>query len=107
MRPIDRFKKRPKSFWASVRSLSQHIGYSKGNSIIVPSVEKMVMAFNELSLNSEKLHTNGRATALSLDLLDYFQQRAEALITIAEPNLMSAEQARDLYNEMRVKVRLK
>ena len=107
MKPIDRFLRKPRSFWASVRSLSQHIGYSKINTIIVPTIEQMVTAFNELGLNSEKLISEGKATPLARELIDYFEQRAIGLVEIIEPNLMNADQAKKqfslLYEDLKPK----
>lgn len=100
MKPIDRFLRKPKSFWASVRSLSQHIGYSKGETLIVPTAETMAKAFNELGLNAEKIILNGKPTPLALELIDYYEQRAEALLKVAEPNLMSAEQAKEVFSKL-------
>ncbi len=94
MKPIDKFLRKPKSFWASVRSLSQKTGYSKGDKILVPTVEQMATAFNELGLDSSKIFTLGKVTPLAEELHEYFYARAQALMTIAEPNLMSAEQAK-------------
>jgi len=99
MIPIDKFLRKPKSFWASVRSLSQKVGYSKGEQITVPTVEQMVKAFDELGLDSSKLYTGNSATPLASDLHEYFAARAEALMRIAEPNLMTAEQAKVEFYE--------
>jgi hypothetical protein len=101
MKPVKKFLKKPKSFWASVRSLSQYIGYSKGETFIVPSIEQMVKAFDELGLNSEKLLLNGNMTPLAIELAEYFESRAAALVAIAEPNLMTAEQAREVFVNLR------
>ena len=94
MKPIDKFLRKPKSFWASVRSLSQKVGYSKGDTIIVPTVKQMVSAFDDLGLDSSKIFIGGHATPLAEELHEYFSARADALMKIAEPNLMSAEQAK-------------
>lgn len=98
MLPIDKFLRKPKSFWASVRSLSQKIGYSKGDQIIIPTLKQMVSAFDDLGLDSSKLYTDGHATPLADDLCEYFEARASALMQIAEPNLMSAEQAKTEFD---------
>lgn len=104
MKPTDRFLRKPRSFWASVRSLSQHIGYSKGETIIVPTVDMMAKAFCELGLNVEKIILNGNATSLALDLIDYFEHRYIALTNVAKPNLMSAIQAKELFTNMHKKL---
>lgn len=100
MKPIDKYLRKPKSFWASVRSLSQHIGYSKDDTIIVPSVKQMTDAFKDLGLDSSKIFSGNQPTALAQELHDYFSARANALMNIAEPNLMSAEQAKIEFEKL-------
>ncbi|MYM00324.1 hypothetical protein GR702_21515 [Novosphingobium sp. FGD1] len=99
MKPIDKYLRKPKSFWASVRSLSQKVGYSKGDKIIIPSVKQMADAFDNLGLDSSKIFTGGHATPLAQELHEYFSARADALMKIAEPNLMSAEQAKAEFDK--------
>jgi hypothetical protein len=98
MRPIDRFLRKPKSFWACVRSLSQQIGYSKKDIIIIPTIEQMASAFFDLGLDPTKIVKNGLASSLAIDLSDYFTSRSQALIKVAKPNLMSAEEAKIAFN---------
>ncbi len=100
MKPIDKFLRKPKSFWASVRSLSQQVGYSKGDAIIIPTIKQMVGAFNELGLDATKIVTGGRPTLLAEELHEYFVARAEALMQIAQPNLMSAEEAKAEFDAL-------
>jgi len=101
MRPNERFLGRPRSFWASVRSLSQTIGYSRGETIIEPSVEQMVAAFDKLDLNPDHIFAHGSATQLAQELSEYFAERANVLVHEVRPKLMNVEQARDLYRETR------
>jgi hypothetical protein len=98
MKPISKFLSKPKSFWASVRSLSQHIGYSKGDCIIVPTILQMVKAFEELGLDSKNIFLHGHPTPLAMELNEYFTARAEKLMQVAKPNLMSAEEAKNEFD---------
>jgi hypothetical protein len=100
MKPIEKFLRKPKSFWASVRSLSQKVGYSKGDAIIIPTVEQMAKAFDDLGLNVTKIFVEGRPTSLAEELHEYFAARAEALLQIAKPNLMSAEEAKTEFDAL-------
>jgi hypothetical protein len=100
MKPIDKFLRKPKSFWASVRSLSQKVGYSKGDAIIIPTVKQMAGAFDDLGLDATKIFVGGRPTPLAEELHEYFTARAEALMQIAEPNLMSAEEAKAEFDAL-------
>ena len=101
MRPTDRFLRKPKSFWAAVRSLSQEIGYSKGDSIIVPRIEQMAEAFNKLGLDARRVIDAGGSTRLAEELLDYFAERSRALVDEVEPKLMDTPQAGTLFETFR------
>jgi hypothetical protein len=97
MKPDPRFIKQPKTFWACVRSLSQHIGYSKKNSIIVPSARMMADAFADLNLDPTKIIRHGKATALATQLEEYFSLRAERLVEHIEPHLLLESEAKKLF----------
>jgi hypothetical protein len=101
MKPIDRFLKKPKRFWASVRSLSQQIGYSRRNILIVPSLEQMVKAYESLGLETELLFCNKQPTPFAEGLLDYFSERARILTEQVEPKLLNAVQAKTLFEKIR------
>lgn len=101
MKPNNKFLKKPKSFWASVRSLSQHIGYSKGDNIIVPTIEQMAVAFDELKLDRCRIICNSNPTELAIELHGYFADRAKVLENDVQANLMDAEQAKILYEEVK------
>lgn len=104
MKANSKFAAKPKSFWACVRSLSQHIGYSKKNAILVPSVEAMATAFQELGLLPEKIMLDGKATELGSELAEYFAYRAAVLVEYVQPRLMTAEQAKKLFEETKAKL---
>ena len=101
MRPINRFQKKPKSFWASVRFLSQEVGYSKRGIIIVPTMEDVKRAFSDMNLDTSHLEIQGESTELTDDLLDYFTERARVLMNEIKPKLMDAEQAKRLFENLR------
>ncbi|MGB3167433.1 MAG: hypothetical protein WBA68_11735 [Alteraurantiacibacter sp.] len=104
MKPDPRFLRKPKSFWASVRSLSQQLGYSKKDKILIHDAKQMASAFSKLKLNPDKIFSNGKPTALADELHLYFSERATALEQIAEPNLLSAEEAKKIFNDLRAKL---
>jgi len=101
MKPIPRFLNKPKSFWASVRSLSQKVGYSKKGVIVIPTVAQMVTAFEKLGLDSQSLLRDGKPTQLATDLLDYFTERSRVLMNEVEPRLLNADQAKALFEKTR------
>ncbi len=97
MRAIARFVQKPKSFWASVRSLSQHIGYSAKGEVVAPTVAQMALAFRELKLNDGAIIFDNKPTRLANELLDYFETRANILTNYVEPRLMDAAAAKHLF----------
>ena len=101
MRAIERFLLKPKSFWASVRSLSQHLGYSKKGALLVPSLAQMCEAFRTLELDEGALIDGSKPTALASMLLDYFATRAQVLTDYVEPRLMDAARAKKVFLEHR------
>lgn len=101
MKPIPKFLNKPKSFWASVRSLSQQIGYSKRDTIIVPTVKQMAEAFTALGLDPTRIFHNGAPTDLANELHDYFKERARVLVKEVEPKLLNADQAKALFEQTR------
>lgn len=103
MRPDEKFLQKPMSFWASVRSLSQQIGYSKGDTIIVPSVDQMAKAFDKLGLDSGRIISDGKPSELALELREYFQARADHLVNSVQHKLLDAEQAKALFEELKAK----
>lgn len=107
MKPIAKFLKKPKSFWACVRSLSQHIGYSKKETIIVPTLEQMAEAFHELGLDNTKLILNGKPTPLASELIEYFSMRAEKLMKEVRPRLMDVRRAKKLFSNLKSKLKPK
>jgi len=94
LKPNLKFSKKPKSFWASVRTLSQHLGYSKGNTIITPTPTQMAQAFEKLGLNATKLIADEKPTELALELANYFRHRAKILENHVEPKLMNKVRAK-------------
>lgn len=107
MKPDQRFTNLDKAFWASVRSLSQKIGYTArdGQGIRVPTIAEMRQAFEDLELNPSAIEDHrGKPTALANHLAEYFRYRAEALQHAAPKYLMKGEQARSLFEEWRAKL---
>lgn len=107
MKPNQKFLKQPRSFWASVRTISQHVGYTKrGESQIkIPDLKEMVNAFEELSLNPEHLmDAQGKPSALAENLMGYFEYRAKVLNTHVEPRLMDAGRAKKEFESLKHKL---
>lgn len=106
MLPDERFVNQPKHFWANVRTISQHIGYTKRGhgQISVPSMAQMQECMTSLGLAfSHLMGADGKATELGSRIVDYFQHRAEVLNTFVEPRLMDVQKAKALFESLREK----
>jgi len=96
LKPDPRFLNQPKHFWANVRSISQHAGYTARGTgqIRVPDLGIIVESLKELELaTSHVVDDAGKPTVIGAALLGYFAYRADALNKFVEPRLMNAEQA--------------
>jgi len=100
MKPDVRFINLPKPFWANVRSISQHVGYTARGTgqILVPDLGVIVKALGELNLGTAHIvDSDGKPTAIGASLLAYFAYRADVLNNLVEPRLMNAEQAAEAF----------
>jgi hypothetical protein len=106
MKPSTEFTNLPKTFWATVRTLGQEVGYTERGQgqIKIPTLHEMTSAFRGLGLLDTALQVNAKPTALAKHLLAYFQYRAKVLNDEVEPNLMNAEEAEALYTKLRSKL---
>jgi len=110
MKPDPRFLNLPKDFWANVRLVSQEVGYTtivKGEKEIkVPSLSDIQRAFAEMSLDARHLVDDmGNATPLGRLLCEYFQYRASSLRKRVEPLLMTAEEAKEVFEMVCAKLK--
>lgn len=107
MKPDSRFLLQPKSFWANIRSLSQHIGYTKKKQIHVPSLIEVEMAFKEMGLSSSHVIKKRKITPLGRIIIEYFEYRAALLNHTVEPLLMDADEARAAFEDLARKQKFK
>lgn len=104
MKPNEQFLNQPKYFWANVRSISQHIGYTARGTgqIKVPTLEQMCLTMKALDLSSTHLvNAKGRPTDLAETLLAYFEYRADALNNYVKGYLMDVRKARVTFQELK------
>lgn len=104
MKPDPRFLNQPKHFWANVRTIGQHVGYTARGTgqIVVPDLGVIMEALGELGLRtSHVVDDAGKPTALGASLVAYFAYRAEILNKFVEPRLMNAEQAAKAFARVR------
>ena len=97
------FQQQQKHFWAYVRTLSQHLGYTvRGKGVVkVPTLSEMRRGLRDLGLDPRKV-VDGFAepTKLGTELDAYFHYRAEVLNDSVQQHLMVAEEAREIFKEM-------
>jgi hypothetical protein len=96
------FANLPKSFWGSVRSVSQKVGYSiRGQNLVkVPTIIEIGQAFEDLHLDPSAIVKDGEETQLAKQLTAYFEYRADILNTYVEPRLMNVERAKNEYQKL-------
>jgi len=109
MKPNPEFNKMPKSFWASVRSISQHCGYTvRGKDTVKePSEKEIAKAFSELGLAAKALNATVNGKTLLEQLIGYFEHRALVLNRDIKPALMNADEAKHLFESLRKKLKPK
>lgn len=102
MKPNSKFSCLPKSFWATVRSISQKIGYTvRGlGQVKVPTIEEIISAFTALNLDRENIASKGNSTVLAKSLLEYYTYRADVLNNFVEPRLMNVNRAKSEFEAM-------
>lgn len=121
MTPDQRFLRLDKSFWANVRLVSQHVGYTvrlprkrpsadvkrESGPIKVPSLAEIMAAFEDMELSSEHVvdARKARPTALGRKLIDYFGYRADVLNDFVKPRLMNKVRAKEMFAELRAQFR--
>ena len=97
------FKRQPKHFWAYVRTLSQCLGYTvRGKGIVkVPTFNEMQSGLSSLGLDFRRVVSLGNPTQLGENLDRYFRYRSKVLNDSVQHQLMMAEEARQIFNELR------
>lgn len=98
------FLNQPKSFWANVRTISQHLGYTlRGKKQIkIPTIEEMALTMKALGLTADHLTQGNEITELGNLLIEYFKHRAEVLNDFVESKLMNVEKARQTFESLKI-----
>ena len=104
MKATDTFLRQPKHFWANVRTISQKVGYTQGGMLKVPTLTEILAAYTAIGLDTSHVALNPtKPSPLGRKLLSYFDYRARILTEFVKPRLMTAQQARALFNKMHKK----
>lgn len=104
MKPDKRFLALPKDFWAHVRLISEHLGYTNRatRQIKIPSFKDQIHALESLGMSSKEIvNSSGKPSDFGQRLVDYFSFRADLLNTKVEPLLMDASEAKTLFKGVR------
>lgn len=119
MKPNPKFANLGKEFWANVRLISQHVGYTKrrprgqreqgkkeSGSIMVPTIAEITVALQELDLSPWHLidERQAKPTDLGKLLIEYYQHRADVLNNFVKPRLMDKNQAKALFEKLQKKL---
>ena len=107
MKPDPRFLKQPRSFWASIRTISQAVGYTvRGQRAIrVPTIAEITRALGGLDLSTEYLvSSTGELTKMGKLVANYFEFRAVVLNTYVEPRLMDSDRAKLVFERLRAEL---
>jgi len=107
MKPDPRFLNQPKLFWANVRSISQHIGYTERGTgrIKVPGLAGIAHPLNGLGLaSSHVVDKHGKPTELGANLEGYFAYRAKALNGVVRTSLTNVSEARKTFKDLRARL---
>ncbi|MCK5740777.1 MAG: hypothetical protein KAH48_01055 [Chlorobi bacterium] len=101
------YKNLPLEFWANVKRINQKVGYSdrKTKNIKIPTQKEVVKAYSDMGLNSSKIVKNDKATKFGEQLFSYFEYRANILNSEVKSNLMNADQAKLLFEQLRENLR--
>jgi len=102
MKPNDAFLNLPKNFWASVRLISQQIGYTERSTgqIKIPTSDDIQSKLTMLEIDFSKLQIQKTAKGNFWKIMqDYFVYRADVINTFVEPHLMNVAEARKIFEE--------
>lgn len=106
MQRDERFSDLSANFWANVKLLSQHIGYterskkSRSSQIKIPSINEIEKAYVELRLDRNALTAMENEKSLLDQLVLYFTFRADVLNNSVSSSLMNKEEANVKFQEL-------
>lgn len=102
-----RFLRQEPAFWAHVRSISQHLGYTtrkthlRPSQIRVPTLDDVRGTLSDLGLTDKHVAKGGRPTKFAQTLLDYFEFRADVLNNEVKDLLMDVKAAKKLFDRLK------
>jgi hypothetical protein len=111
MKRNKKFLNQSPEFWATIKLLSQKLGYTKRKNrkkgelpvINVPTLEEVLFTYENLGLSTNKLFYNDKLTDLGASVFEYFEYRAKILNEEVQYKLMDTEESIALFDELRIK----
>lgn len=104
MKPDKKFSNLDLEFWANVKLLNQRLGYTKRRTknspeggFNIPSIKEIKNVFQTEGLEYTKLIQGNTLTMFGRLLIDYMTYRAALLTNYVEPNLMTKEEAKEVF----------
>ncbi len=100
MKPNESFLNLPKTFWASVRLISQEVGYTdrKTSQIKIPSVVEIGQKLAQFDIDIDRLQNQMVDSRTYKSLLQqYFEYRADILQSFVKPHLMDVKKAKKVF----------
>lgn len=102
MKPNNTFLDLPKNFWASVRLISQAVGYTEKSTgqIKIPVVDEIQSRLEKFEIDFSRLQAQQTASGnFGRVLQDYFIYRADIINTFVEPHLMNVAEAKKIFKK--------
>lgn len=102
MKPSDQFLRLPKNFWASVRLISQEVGYTEKSTgkIKIPSISEIQSKLKKIGVDFSRLQLQKIKNGNFGEILNaYFSYRADTINTFVEPRLMDVNEARKTFEK--------
>ncbi|KAF0106309.1 MAG: Yga2E [Anaerolineaceae bacterium] len=102
MKPNSKFLNLPKNFWASVRLISQEVGYTEKSTsqIKIPSLDEIQSKLAKFEIEFSRLQSQKTVNGNFGQILQgYFIYRADIINTFVEPRLMNVTEARKVFKK--------
>jgi hypothetical protein len=102
MKPNSAFLYLPRNFWASVRLISQEVGYTEKSTrqIKIPTPDEIQAKLEKFEIDFSNLQAQQTARGTFGKVLqNYFIYRAGIINTFVEPHLMKVAEARQIFKK--------
>ena len=108
MKADDRFISKSQEFWAHVRLISQDAKYKEKGADKVKAIrrDEIVKSLKDAHLDVQRIvDADGRWTPFGDSLFEYFKYRADTLNSYIEPLLMDIDDARSVFEKLKLRLK--